>query len=122
MPHSTLAPVNLQISLTLFTSLSFFAYGVSCLVSQRMRAEFERYRLARYRVLTGGLEIAGALGVLIGLKIPMIGLMATAGLTILMAGAVAVRIRLRDTVRQSLPAAIYLALTLYVLLGFARLV
>jgi hypothetical protein len=105
----------------MFTSLSFFAYGVSCLMSQWMRAEFERYRLAHYRVLTGWLEIAGALGVLAGLRIPVVGLMAAAGLTILMAGAVVVRIRLRDTLRQSLPAAVYLALTLYLLLGFARL-
>ena len=113
--------MTLLISLAVFTSLSFFAYGVSCLMSPWMRAEFERYRLAHYRVLTGWLEIAGALGVLAGLRIPVVGLMAAAGLTILMAGAVVVRIRLRDTLRQSLPAAVYLALTLYLLLGFARL-
>lgn len=120
-PHSTLALVSLFISLSIFTSLSFFSYGVSCLVSRWMRAEFERYGLPRYRVLTGSLEIVGALGLLVGLRMPVIGLTAAVGLTLLMAGAVAVRIRIRDSVLQTLPAVAYFALTVSLIIGFARL-
>lgn len=42
--------------LILFCSLSFFAYGFSCLYSQRMVTEFARYRLSRYRTVTGILQ------------------------------------------------------------------
>lgn len=107
-------------AVAIFTSLSFLAYGVSCLSSAWMKDEFERYGLARFRMLTGGLEIAGALGVVIGLRAPMIGFLAALGLTFLMIGALGVRLRIRDSLRQTLPSAIYLALTLYLTLLFGQ--
>jgi len=107
-------------AVAVFTSLSFLAYGVSCLVSAGMKAEFQRYGLARFRVLTGGLEIAGSLGVLIGLLVPLIGFLAAGGLTLLMIGALGVRIRIRDSLRQTLPSALYLALTLYLTILFGQ--
>jgi hypothetical protein len=103
-----------------FVSLSFLGYGATCLFSNRMAAEFERYRLARWRTLVGLLEVAGALGVLAGLMVPIVGLLAASGLSILMLGGVGVRLRIRDGFVQTLPAATYLALTLYLTVLFSR--
>lgn len=107
--------------LAVFLGLSFLVYGASCLVSQRMRTEFVRFGLARYRVLTGWLEILGAVGVLVGLADPRIGFLAAAGLTVLMVGAVGVRLRLRDGFGLTLPSLLYLLLTLALALLFLRI-
>lgn len=78
-----------------------------------MRTEFDRYGLARFRSLTGVLEILGAVGVLIGLTVPTIGFLAAAGLSLLMLGGFAVRLRIKDSFLQTLPSFLYLILTLY---------
>jgi hypothetical protein len=107
-------------AVAVFTSLSFFAYGGGCLFARGMKAEFDRYGLSRLRVLTGLLEIAGAVGVLIGLVVPTIGFIAASGLAMLMLGGVGVRVRIRDTFAQTLPAILYLMITLYLALSFLR--
>lgn len=104
-----------------FTSLSFLAYGASCLLAQRMQAEFARYGLARFRTLTGVLEILGAIGLLVGLAVPLPGFMAASGLTLLMLGGVAVRVRIRDSFLQMLPAVFYLLLNGYIAVAFLRI-
>ena len=52
-----------------------------------------------WRVI-GLLEWAGALGLLVGLAVPMLGVAAAAGLSVLMLGAVASRLRVYDTARN----------------------
>nr|WP_272956565.1 DoxX family protein [Kribbella solani] len=47
--------------------------------------------------LIGVLELAGAAGVLIGLKITALGVLAAIGLTLLMLGAIASRAKVRDS-------------------------
>ena len=49
------------------TGIAFLGYGLACLLSPQLRLDFERFGLARFRVLTGALEIAGGLGLLAGL-------------------------------------------------------
>ena len=46
--------------------LAFLSYGVTCLVTTRMVAEFQRYGLARFRRMVGALELLGAIGMLVG--------------------------------------------------------
>ena len=84
--------------------MSFFVYGLSCLQSSTMTREFERFGLARFRVLTGVLEVCGGAGVLIGLWYTPLLCAASAGLALLMALGVGVRIRVRDSALQTLPA------------------
>jgi hypothetical protein len=119
-PHQPPA-IMLLTAIAVFTSLSFIAYGAGCLSSGWMRAEFERYGLARWRVITGFLEILGAGGVLLGLTVPLVGLLAAGGLTILMVGAFGVRLRIRDSFLQTLPSFLYLILTLYLAFLFYHL-
>jgi len=50
--------------------VAFAIYGAQCLFSASMQAEFIRFGLERFRVLTGILEVLGGVGLLVGLKWP----------------------------------------------------
>lgn len=97
--------------LAVIVGASFLVYGVSCLSSRWMKTEFERFGLGRLRTLVGALEVAGAVGVLVGLAAPGIGLLASSGLTLIMVAAVVARRRVKDGLLPTLPSVIYLVLT-----------
>jgi hypothetical protein len=100
----------------LFSAVSFLFFGYSCLTSLFMRQEFERYGLAKYRRLTGTLQIIGALCLLGGLFYLPLAITGAAGLMVLMLLGLAVRIRLRDSFIQSTPALFYALLNLVIVL------
>ena len=85
------------------SAAAFAFYGVACLVLPAMRAEFERYRMPRMRVVIAVLEIAGALGLVFG-PTPMWVAAAALGLCGLMVAALVVRARIGDRWHKSLPA------------------
>ena len=85
------------------TGAAFLVYGVLCLTSPTMTAEFERYGLPRLRVLIALLEIAGALGLVLG-PTPRLIAAAAIGLSLLMIGALAVRARIQDPWQAMVPA------------------
>jgi DoxX-like family len=86
----------------------FLYYGASCLFFNGMAADFERFGLTQLRVLTGTLELLGALGLVVGLLVPEIAIASAAGLALLMALGLLTRLRLRDSLRETLPAAVLL--------------
>lgn len=96
-----------------FSAISFFVFGSACFVPGYMRGEFARYGLPRHRHLVGLLEILGAGGLLAGQRLPWLGQLAAAGLALLMVLGVGVRIRIKDSLLQTLPALAYLALNVY---------
>ena len=100
-------------SLVLFSALSFLAYGAGCFFSAGLEREFVRYRMERVRRMVGTLQIAAAFGLLGGLSQPWLGQAAAVGLTLMMLVAVGVRIKIRDTLWQTVPALFYLALNAY---------
>ncbi len=106
--------MTLFTSLTVLSGVAFVVYGISCLASQSMVREFTRFGLARFRVLVGALEVLGGAGLLIGLwyHLPLLAASA-AGLALLMALGVGVRLRMRDGVLLTLPA-----LVLFVVNGY----
>lgn len=71
-----------------------------------MRLEFERYRLSKFRTLVGSLEVLGGLGLLVGYLWSPLMLFSAAGLALLMLLGVQVRIRVKDSILQTLPAAV----------------
>ena len=73
-----------------------------------MKTEFSRYRLNRFRIMTGALQIFASIGLLVGLEHQWLGFLAATGLSIQMAFALGVRLRIRDSLIQCLPAAFYL--------------
>lgn len=86
-------------------SIVLFAwYGMGCLLSEHMVQEFERYRLARFRVLTGMLQVAASVGLVVGHFYRPILLLSAGGLATMMLLGVITRIRIRDPLYAAIPA------------------
>lgn len=86
-----------------------------------MVAEFDRYGLARFRKMTGYLQLLGATGLLIGWAFsPLIGLLAAIGLSVQMLMGFTVRLRIRDSFYQCVPSVVFMWLNAGLALGFAN--
>lgn len=90
--------------LTAISAAAFLFYGLACLFSRKLVAEFQRYRLPQYRVLVGSLEVAGALGLIAGWWWVPLQTAAAAGLCALMLCGLWARWRIRDPWYAMLPA------------------
>ena len=102
------------------SSGAFLFYGITCLSSQQMTDEFIRFGLNKHkRLLTGYLQILGALGLIFGyfLSVKLV-FIAAAGLTLLMLLGFAIRIKIKDSISQSLPSLIVAFLNLYICIGY----
>jgi len=86
-------------------ALAFLFYGYACIATPTMVGEFARYGIPKLRLFVGWLEIVGGLGILVGYLIPVVGLLATAGIALLMLGGVVLRIAIKDRVIAIFPAA-----------------
>ncbi len=91
---------------TILSVVLFLYYGTACLFADAMKADFERFGLSRLRLLTGALEVLGAIGLLVGHFAPVLAVASAAGLAVLMALGVMTRVRVRDPWWEALPAAI----------------
>lgn len=96
-----------------FLIFSFLFYGLSCFLSQRIFKEFERYGMSPWRKLTGALQIASCLGLILGFYVPIFTSFAALLLTVMMFVAVLVRLRLRDSVLLTTPAVLYFLMSLF---------
>lgn len=101
----------------IFSSISFFAYGISYFTSHHMKSEFKRFKLEKLGLFTIVLEFLGAAGLLLGLKFNPILIISSGGLSLLMLLGVAVRIKLKDSLLIALPALFYMGLNAYIFLG-----
>lgn len=100
--------------------MSFMAYGASCLTTGHMVREFERYGLPQYRQLTGILQLLGAIGLLAGLWLPLIGAVAAGGLALQMLVGFGVRLKIRDPFLLCIPAFAYLVINTWLCVQFIR--
>lgn len=98
----------------LFSSLSFFIYGSSCLMSKKMFLEFQRYNLSSFRLLTGILQIAGSIGLVAGFYFHFFTLMSSLGLAVQMLLGVLVRIRIKDPIYQVMPAFLFFCINSFI--------
>lgn len=98
---------------------AFLFYGSACLLSPKLVAEFDRYRLARWRVLVGWLEIAGAVGLLAGRFFPPLKIAASAGLFALMLCGIWARWRIRDPWYAIAPAFVLAVVNLLICLALS---
>ena len=106
-----------QVIAQIISIVAFLAFGLACLYSPRFVAEFERYRLPKFRRLTGILEIAGALGLLVGFTYEPLRLLSAACLALLMLCGIIARARIKDTFVDMLPALVLMILNLFICLG-----
>ena len=105
----------------LLTAIAFLVYGPCCVFSGHMVVEFERYHLARFRKITGYLQILGAVGLLIGyLGTPIVGLLASLGLSIQMLLGFGVRLLIRDSLLQCLPSFSFMMINVGLVFGFVN--
>lgn len=106
--------MTLRTALILISSLSFLGYGIAYFTTPQMKIEFKRFGLEKMGALTAVLELLGAVGLLVGLKVPLILLIAAGGLSLLMLLGVAVRIKVKDSLWVSLPAISFMLLNFYI--------
>jgi hypothetical protein len=110
--------------LAVLLALAFSALGaakVRAVPAMRELATEAGFSTAAYRRI-GLLELAAAIGLLLGLVQPLIGALAAIGLLLLLTGAVAVHVRKGDGPRKAAPAlvcALFAAAYLILLLGGA---
>ena len=102
--------------LAALSAAAFLFYGLACLFSSKLVAEFERYRLGRFRALVGSLEVAGALGLLAGWWFAPLQIAAAAGLFALMLCGLWARWRIRDPWYAMLPALVLAVVNLAIVL------
>lgn len=106
----------LTIVLSSLLGLAFLMAGLTKLSGQQMHVDnFDKWKLPQwFRVVTGAVELVGAVGLAAGIWID--GLTAWAGLLLFatMLGAVLVHIREKDSLKQSMPAAVLLLLSFIV--------
>jgi hypothetical protein len=101
-----------MIVLSVFVAVIFFLFGAAklfALAPMRERATHAGFSVGAYRGI-GALEIAGAAGLLLGLTVPVLGALASAGLLLLLAGALVTHVRNRDLGRDLVPALVCAAL------------
>ena len=100
--------------LTTINAITFLIYGTLCISTNHMVNEFNRFGLAKFRRLTGYLEILGALGQIIGFYFsPEINAFSTLGLATLMFMGVVIRIKIKDNWYEIMPALALLLLNSY---------
>lgn len=96
------------------SALLFLWYGMGCFLSKQMMREFDRYGLPQLRVLTGILQIAGGLGIIVGHFYHPLLLMAAGGLAMMMLVALITRFKIRDPLYAALPSFSLFVLNLYI--------
>jgi hypothetical protein len=102
-------------------SIAVFAwYGMSCFLSQKMIAEFDRYLLPQARILTGVLQVAASVGLVVGHFYRPILLLSAGGLAAMMFLALVTRFRIRDPLYAALPAFSLCALNLFIVWAALR--
>lgn len=111
--------MDLPTILTFFSALSFLFFGLGCLTSSRLKNEFIRYGYPHRRVLTGYLQLLGAIGLLLGYWLTAyIALSAATGLCLLMILGFGVRLKIKDSFWVSLPAFLYASVSLYLCIHY----
>lgn len=84
--------------------------------AQNMREEFANYGLPYwFMILIGVLKVGFAILLLVGLWFPSLAYISAIGIILLMAGALAMHIRVSDPLIKSLPAFVLLALSLVII-------
>ncbi len=107
--------------LVVFSSVSFLLFGISCFLTPFMRTEFVRYGLGQWRPVIGVLQILGAVGLILGYcYLPILGIFAAMGLSILMILGFGIRLKIKDSALKSAPSLLYALINVYIAIILLR--
>jgi len=120
--------MDINLIIILFSSFSFIVYGISSFTSKRMISEFQRWGYANQRKLIGYFQLIGGAGLMFGslfgisndnhehwINSSNIISVSSFLLTVLMVGAIFVRINIKDKLVNILPATFYAILNFIIL-------
>ena len=107
--------MDLNLSILIFSAISFIFYGITSFFSKRMLSEYARWGYGNQRILLGCLQLFGGIGLLIGIVNPILLSVASFLLTIMMVTAIFVRIKIKDSIVQMSPAIFYTVLNFIIL-------
>ena len=121
--------MNITLIISLFSGISFIVYGISSFRSKRMISEFQRWGYGNQRKFIGCFQLIGGAGLIFGSLfvintfdsndslINSNNILAGSSLilTIMMVGAVFVRIDIKDKFVNILPATFYAILNFIIL-------
>lgn len=86
--------------------------------AKNMKEEFAAYGLPEwFCYVVGGLKIISGILLLVGLFIPGLAVYPATIVSILMIGALAMHVKVKDPIKKSIPAASVLALCVFILAG-----
>ena len=91
-----------------FSALSFLFYGVNSFYSKRLISEYQRWGYNRLRIIIAILQILASFGLIIGAySFPLLLSIVSFSLTIMMLVAVFARIKIKDSIANTIPAIFY---------------
>jgi len=91
-----------------FSALSFLFYGINSFYSKRLISEYERWGYNKQRIIIAVLQILACFGLIIGAySFPLLLSIVSFSLTIMMLVAVFARIKIKDSIANTIPAIFY---------------
>jgi hypothetical protein len=109
--------MTFSLILILISGVSFVIYGISSFFSKKMLIEYKRWGYPEQRLLIGGLQFLGGLGLFIGLYFKPLIPLSSASLLLLMLAAIGVRIKIKDQPIMMLPAVFYALINFLILIN-----
>jgi putative oxidoreductase len=100
--------------------LLFIVIGSMTVAGRKMFVEnFRRFGYPQwFRIVTGSLEVLGGLGLLIGIWLPWLAALASAGLILAMLGAVVTEVRTREPLQKIVLPIVLGALAIVVAISY----
>ena len=99
----------------LFISFSFIFYALHALFSTKMKDEFSRWGVQKYRILICFIQLSSGLSLLLSFFYPFLVIYCSSIFFTMMLGAIFVRIRIKDSFLDTLPALLYFFLNAIIL-------
>ena len=99
----------------LFISFSFIFYALHALFAKNMKDEFSRWKLQKYRILISFIQLLSGLSLLLSFFYPFLVIYCSSIFFTMMLGAIFVRIRIKDSFLDTLPALLYFFLNAIIL-------
>ena len=93
--------------MVLFISISFIFYSLNSIFSKKMKDEFTRWGFHNYRILISFTQLLCSFFLLLSFYYPFLVIYCSSIFFIMMLGAIFVRIRIKDSFLDTLPALLY---------------